>query len=123
MPGLSLGLGLGLTSRNRAAPKAELPENVLCRAISQKLCVSGDHKGKDVILAPHVVYHTDGPTDFRLDAVEIDSKKPNKAKLATYKVADLERLTVTDFPFAADPRFNPDDSEYAGKVRCIIQLV
>jgi hypothetical protein len=119
MVGLGLGLGLGL-GQNVAATSGRSP---LCEAIHRKVCVSAERKNKQLLLAPHVVY-TDADAQY-LDAVVVaeNGKKPNKAKIATYAVADLASVAITDTTFKPNTGFKPNDPKYAGKTVCVVEMV
>lgn len=118
---MMLGLGLGLTNvRNRAAVQPAKPQDKLCEAVRQRVCVVIDHKGKTLTIAPHVVYQAGSADDLRLAGVEIDATSRKKPKLVTFKVADIERVEVTDFPFSAHVGFDANDPEYQGNTLCII---
>lgn len=118
MVGLGLGLGLGFGNNRGTSSKGPI-----CDAIARKVCISATHKKKALILAPHVAYNA--PSGQTMDGVVIEQngKAPNKPKLEPFLVQDLESVAVTDRTFTPDPRFNPDDPEYAGKVVCVIQMV
>jgi len=120
MPGLSLGLGLGLSSGGaRPAP------NPLCDAIARKVCVVAND-GDDLLkLAPHVVYERTRKEVVTLDAVLLarNDRASNNPRIRTYRVDDLSEVTLTDEAFTVLSGFEADDPEYAGRTICIVQPV
>lgn len=122
--GLSLGLGIGLSSNHSASP-ASAPD-MICGAVHSGHEISAAHKGKALVLSPHVVYWKAGQPDvFWLDAVVVseDGTPPNKAKLGSFKLSDLTGIVVLATTFEPFADFQPGNPKYAGKTRCIVQTV
>ena len=122
--GLSLGLGIGLSS-NRSPNPASVPD-IICGAIHSHHQINATDKGKALVLSPHVVYWNAGQPDvLRLDAVVVseDGVAPNKPKLKSFQLADLQAVSALATPFEPFADFLPDNPKYAGKTRCIVQTV
>ena len=121
--GLSLGLSLGSNSGPRPQPN---PTDKVCGAIHSFHQISAKRGNKDFVLSPHVIYwKASRPDEFWLDAVVVSEggNEPNKPKLKSFELADLELITVLEASFEPFVGFHADDPEYAGKTRCIIQPV
>ena len=120
MPGMNLGLSLGLGGQRGRGAASKGP---LCDAIQKRVCVSANEKKKQHVLAPHVVYVRDGEQRLAAVTVETDGNAPNKAKLELFKVVDLTDIAVLDRPFTPDPGFEPNGSEYGNEIICIVEMV
>lgn len=126
MAGLSLGIGLGLGFSTTQPPSQPTSEAFICSAIDNRRCISADRGNKAFVLAPHVIYwKSSRPDEFWLDAVVVseNGNAPNKPKLKSFEIADLEDIALSDAPFEPLTDFRPDDTDYAGKTRCVINLV
>jgi hypothetical protein len=123
---LSLGLHLGLGSIATAPRPQPTAADTVCGAIHNLHQIAAARGNKDFVLAPHVIYwKASRPEELWLDAVVIseNGSEPNKPKLKSFELADLEGIEVLQTSFEPFVGLHADDPEYAGKTRCIVQTV
>lgn len=120
MPGMGLGLNMGLGSNVAATSPSPL-----CSAIAHKVCITAKYDDENLKLAPHVVYKRGHKEVQTLDAVLVErgGHAVNHPSLRTYNAAELSEIAVTDEGFTVSPDFEPDDVQYAGRTICIVETV
>jgi len=99
---------------------------LICNAIHGLRQISATRGNKEFILAPHVVYwKASRPDELWLDAVVVSEGgvEPNKPKLKSLELVDLENVVALETAFEPFIGFHPDDPDYVSKTRCIIQPV
>lgn len=116
---LSLGLGLGLRHQRGGG----VPTNPLCDAIKRKVCVTAEHNGKTLKLAPHIVYVRKDERTLDALLLETDGKPANKKKLASYSVAELASIIAISESFEPSAGFDPNEPEYLSQPECVVETV
>ncbi len=55
--------------------------------------------------------------------MERDGRPRYRAKMDTFKVADLSEIVLTDQAFTPTPGFNATNVKYTDKIICVVQVV
>lgn len=124
MENVVVGLGLSLESGTNGGTQPEASAtrmDILCQAITQKLCVAATYNGKALTLAPHIVFTKHDDPFLGAVTVEQDGKKPKMAKLGAFKLAGLTDIVATTREFVPQRSFRADDPQYSGNTVCILQ--
>jgi hypothetical protein len=121
MPGLSLGLGLGLTMQ-RGGAHPPTTQSILYQAIEKKRAVTFHFSAAEHqhTIEPYVVYELDGK--LFVDGVLVRDDHPRDSlplPLTTFPVADMSKVKLTDRPFAVDPFFTSIVGKYQNVKRIV----
>ena len=91
-----------------------LPNKEMLQAIATRVCVTATYNRDQIVLAPHILFtkhdevHADGVV------LERNGAPPREPKVATFKLAGLHDVAVSDRSFIPDPLFDPNDAKYEG---------
>lgn len=95
-------------------PAATPAPAIVMEAIVRQMCLAATYNRADIIVAPHILYMRHG--ELFVDALTVSRNLmlAREPKLATFKLAGLGALRVTDRPFEPSALFEPEAEKYAG---------
>ena len=91
-----------------------LPNKEMLQAIATRVCVTATYNRDHIVLAPHVLFTKHGEVHADGVVLERNGKPPKEPKVATFKLAGLHDVAVTDRGFVPDPLFDPNAEKYDG---------